>query len=158
MADEDHSLTARYISLTQRLLDGLVMVFGVILIGIFGLLLISSVRQLVVVMASSDPFSSAQILGVIDTVLLSLIVVEVFRNLTAYLKGISVIPIIIDVAILAIGREIIALRVLNTSDAMDVFLYSAAYSILLGVLLAGHYLIKVKEPREELQDATDQVI
>lgn len=150
-------LQERYTTYGQAVLSIFVMIVGVLvlLVGIAGLggVMIQVGRML----HQGALIEPMMVVRLIDTIILLIIVVEILRNIIAYLEHVSVLPVIIDIAILAVARNIIVFRITDQSPSA-VVAEAAAYTLLLIGLAVIYYIVKVKSPREDLQEQTEQLI
>jgi Predicted membrane protein len=109
---------------------------GLFVIGVFDLLV--SLGDLILSGQFVDPFS---VVGLIDTVLTLLIIVEIHRLLLAYIRQDPVIQIVINVGIIAIAREIISFRVAEYGGTSDALFGAAALAVLLLVLVLAFFVL-----------------
>jgi len=106
-------------------------------IGLFDLLL--SLWRLLTSGQFTDPVA---VIGLIDTVLLLLIIVEVHRTLLAYAREQPVTQIVINVAIIAVARKVISFRIEEFESADAAFTGAVAFATLLAVLLVAAVVIR----------------
>jgi len=151
-------LKDRYVAIGSGTLDVLVMGIGLIILVLFGISLLDLILQIIEMTQSGNIYEPLAVLGMVDTVILLLIMVEVFRDIIAYLNDLAILPIIIDIAILAVARNIITFRFGESISGTEALIQAGAYSILLVALVIVYYVVKIMEPREELQDETEQTI
>ena len=109
---------------------------GLFVIGVFDLLV--SLGDLLVSGQFVDPFF---VVGLIDTVLTLLIIVEIHRLLLAYIRQDPVIQIVINVGIIAIAREIISFRVGDYGGTSEALFGAAALAVLLLVLVLAFFVL-----------------
>jgi Predicted membrane protein len=109
---------------------------GLFVIGVFDLLV--SLGDLLMSGQFVDPFF---VVGLIDTVLTLLIIVEIHRLLLAYIRQDPVIQIVINVGIIAIAREIISFRVADYCGTSDALFGAAALAVLLLVLVLAFFVL-----------------
>ncbi|WP_435099217.1 phosphate-starvation-inducible PsiE family protein [Halorubrum sp. N11] len=106
------------------------------LIGVFDLFL--SLYQLLVTGNFTDP---AEVVGLLDSVLLLLIIVEVHRTLLAYAKGQPVLRIVVSAAIIAIARRAISFRLEDYSSGQETLFAALAIAVLVLALTLVYFLL-----------------
>ena len=106
------------------------------LIGVFDLFL--SLYLLLVAGNFTDP---NEVVGLLDSVLLLLIIVEVHRTLLAYAKGEPVLRIVVSAAIIAIARRAISFRLEDYGGGDDTVLAAVAIAVLVLALTVGYFLL-----------------
>lgn len=107
--------------------------------GVYGLAL-----DLGGVLASGEYTDPLAIIGIIDMVILLLLVVEVFRDLMAYIRDEAVLPIVIDIAIISMARKIITFRSTAYATTQDALVTAATYTLLLLASLAAYYFVRIR--------------
>ncbi|MES3517483.1 MAG: phosphate-starvation-inducible PsiE family protein [Natronomonas sp.] len=112
----------------------LVVVFA---IGVFDLLLI--LWDLVASGQFTDPVA---VIGLIDTVLLLLIIVEVHRTLIAIARSEPVTRIVINVAVIAVARQVISFRIGEFDTAIEALAGAGAIAALLLVLTIAIIVVR----------------
>jgi uncharacterized membrane protein (DUF373 family) len=110
---------------------------GLFAIGVFDLLL--RIADLVRTGEITDPNA---VVGLIDTVLLLFIIVEIYQTAVAYIRDESVVRVVIVAGLIAIARKIITFRPETAASSSDAFFEAAALTVLLGVLVVALYLIR----------------
>ncbi|WP_049982843.1 phosphate-starvation-inducible PsiE family protein [Halorubrum sp. BV1] len=106
------------------------------LIGVFDLFV--SLYRLLVAGTFTDP---AEVVALLDSVLLLLIIVEVHRTLVAYARGQPVLRIVVSAAIIAISRRVISFRLEDYGTGQDALLAAAAIAVLVLALSIGYFLL-----------------
>ena len=106
-------------------------------IGVFDLGL--SLYQLVLSGNFTDPIS---VIGLIDTVLILLIIVEVFETVVASSRQEPVVRIVINAALIAVARKIISFRPGEYQTVENAFISSASLTILLLVLIIAFSAVR----------------
>jgi uncharacterized membrane protein (DUF373 family) len=107
------------------------------LIGVFDVTL--SLWDLITSGNFTDPFA---VVGLLDTVLLLLIIVEVHRTLIAYARNEPVVRIVVGAGIIAIAREIISFRISDFETATGALTAAGGFGILLLVLVAAYFVVR----------------
>jgi uncharacterized membrane protein (DUF373 family) len=106
------------------------------LIGVFDLFL--SLYGLLVAGTFTDP---NEVVGLLDSVLLLLIIVEVHRTLVAYAKGEPVLRIVVSASIIAVARRAISFRLEDYGTGEETILAAAAIAVLVLALTVGYFLL-----------------
>ena len=106
------------------------------LIGVFDLFL--SLYQLLIAGNFTDP---NEVVGLLDSVLLLLIIVEVHRTLLAYAKGEPVLRIVVSAAIIAIARRAISFRLEDYDTGQETVLAAIAIAVLVLALTLGYFML-----------------
>ncbi|TKX77268.1 hypothetical protein EXE53_27500 [Halorubrum sp. SD626R] len=106
------------------------------LIGVFDLFV--SLYRLLVAGTFTDP---AEVVALLDSVLLLLIIVEVHRTLVAYARGQPVLRIVVSAAIIAISRRVISFRLEDYGSGQEALLAAAAIAVLVLALSVGYSLL-----------------
>ena len=91
----------------------------------------------------TDP---VEVIGLLDTVLLLLIIVEVHRTLVAYVREEPVIRIVVGAGIVAVAREIISFRVESFDTGQSTLAAAGALAILLVALIVTYMLVCRVDP------------
>jgi len=94
-------------------------------------------------LVSGDFTKPVNVIGLLDTVLLLLIIVEVHRTLLAYAREEPVIQIVVGAAIVAVAREIISFRLddFGSGEGPEVFAAAAALGVLLVTLVVAYFIV-----------------
>ena len=106
------------------------------LLGVFDLFV--SLYLLLVAGNFTDP---AEVVALLDSVLLLLIIVEVHRTLVAYARGQAVLRIVVSAAIIAVSRRVISFRLEDYADGNDALLAAVALGVLVLALTIGYFLL-----------------
>lgn len=110
-------------------------------IGVFDLGL--SLYELIVSGQFTDPIA---VIELIDTVLLLLIIVEVYQTVIAFTRNEDVLRIVINAAFIAIARKVISFRTDEFASIEEALIAAVAFAVLLAVLLAAFFVIRQVEP------------
>lgn len=97
-------------------------------------------------LASGNFTDPDAVIDLIDTVLLLLIIVEVYQTVVAFSRNEPVVRIVINAALIAIARKVISFRLSEFGSVEEAFIAAAAYTMLLAVLLASFYIIRQVDP------------
>jgi len=114
-------------------------------IGVFDLLL-----GLYDLLVSGNFTKPAEVIALLDTVLVLLIIVEVHRTLLAYVREEPVIQIVVGAAIVAVAREVISFRVENFDTGQSTLAAAGALGVLLVTLTLAYFLVCRIEPTADL--------
>ena len=106
-------------------------------IGVFDLGL--SLYELLVSGEFTDPNA---VIDLIDTVLLLLIIVEVFQTVVAFSRNEPVIRIVINAALIAIARKVISYRPGEYASVDEAFVAAGSFALLLAVLILAFLVIR----------------
>ncbi|EMA64160.1 phosphate-starvation-inducible PsiE family protein [Halorubrum lipolyticum] len=106
------------------------------LIGVFDLFI--SLYRLLVAGDFTDPVA---VVGLLDSVLLLLVIVEVHRTLVAYARGQPVLRIVVSAAIIAASRRVISYRLDDYATAEDALLAAVAIGALVLALTVAYFLL-----------------
>ncbi|WP_255151377.1 phosphate-starvation-inducible PsiE family protein [Halorarius halobius] len=126
-----------------ELLTALLMVV-LFAIGVFDLGL--KLYQLIASGRFTDPDA---ILKLIDTALLLLIIVEIYRTVISYVEDLNILPIVINVGLIAMARKIISFRTGKYGTKEEALLAAAAYGFLMLILVASFYLMHRSQQRSD---------
>jgi len=111
-------------------------------IGVFDLLL--GLYELLWTGQFTDPIA---VVGLLETVLLLLIIIEVHRTLLAYARQEPVVRIVIGAAIIAVAREVISFRVEAFEGGDGSLAAAAALALLLIALVVAYVLVRWSDRR-----------
>lgn len=127
---------------SQKALRYLTGALGVFLLILFAIGVFDVGFQIYRLMVSGDFTEVTKIVGLIDTVLLLLIVLEVFRDLESYVKGKNLLPVIVEIGIIAVIRKIITTVASGTGKGLET-IYSSLSSLLLLIgLFTGYFILQ----------------
>ena len=112
------------------------------LIGVFDLFV--SLYRLLVAGNFTDP---AEVVELLDSVLLLLIIVEVHRTLVAYARGKPVLRTVVSAAIIAVSRRVISFRLEDYGTGDEALLAAVSLGVLVLTLTVGYFLLdRVRVP------------
>ncbi|MGQ3329479.1 MULTISPECIES: phosphate-starvation-inducible PsiE family protein [Halorubrum] len=106
------------------------------LIGVFDLFV--SLYRLLVTGDFTDP---VEVVGLLDSVLLLLIIVEVHRTLVAHARGQPVLRIVVSAAIIAASRRVISYRLDEYATVEEALLAAVAIGVLVLALTVAYFLL-----------------
>lgn len=122
-------------------------------IGVYDLGL--KVYQIVAAGKYTDP---DKVIHLIDTALLLLIIVEIYRTVIAYVEDKNILPIVMNVGVVAMARKIISFRTSKYANQGDALVSAAAYGLLMAILIVSFYLLHriQKETEFNIYDAGEE--
>ena len=106
-------------------------------IGVFDLGI--SLYELVSSGTFTDPNS---VIDLIDTVLVLLIIVEVFETVVASSRREPVVRIVINAALIAIARKVISYRPSEYESVQQAFIAASSFTLLLVALIGAFYAVR----------------
>jgi uncharacterized membrane protein (DUF373 family) len=106
-------------------------------IGVFDLAL--SLYELVASGAFTDPNA---VIELIDTVLVLLIIVEVYQTVVASSRNEPVVRIVINAALIAIARKVISFRPGEYESVEAAFVAAGSFALLLAVLVVAFFVLR----------------
>lgn len=111
------------------------------LIGVVNLVV--GLYELIISGSFTDP---AEVILLLDTVLVLLIIVEVHRTLLAYARQEPVIQIVVGAGIVAVAREVISFQVQDFSDTQSALAAAASLGVLILALVVAYFIVRRIEP------------
>lgn len=126
---------------TEVMMDILELLTALLMIFLFGLGVYDlgyKVYELIQNGTYTDP---NQVLKVIDTALLLLIIVELYRTVVAYIEDLNILPIVLNVALIAMARKVISFRTTKYATKGAAVQVALAYGFLLMILVVAFYLV-----------------
>jgi Phosphate-starvation-inducible E. len=111
------------------------------LIGVVNLVV--GLYELIISGSFTDP---AEVILLLDTVLVLLIIVEVHRTLLAYARQEPVIQIVVGAGIVAVAREVISFQVQDFSDTQSALAAAASLGVLILTLVVAYFIVRRIEP------------
>jgi uncharacterized membrane protein (DUF373 family) len=151
-ASEDESVVESTVDLSDGILRGfatqsefvmelLELSTAIIMIILFGIGVFDLGLKLFTMVETGNYTDPDRVVQLIDTALLLLIIVEVYRTIIAYIEDLNILPLVITVAIIAMARKIISFRTSKFPSYDDALLAALTYGFLLLVLIATFYLV-----------------
>lgn len=105
-------------------------------IGVFDLGL-----KLFELVASGHFTQPNKIIKIIDTALLLMIIVEIYRTVIAYVEDLNILPIVLNVGLIAMARKVISFRTGKYGSPEEALITAGAYGLLLVILVGAFYLV-----------------
>jgi len=137
---------SRYASGGEQVMRWLELLAALMLVILFAIGVYDLGLQMYKLLATGSYTDPNAVISVIDTVLLLLIIVEVFQTVVASSRGEPVVQIVINAALIAIARKVISYRPSEFPTLEDAFVASSAYAVLLVVLLAAFWIVRQDGP------------
>lgn len=132
----------RLVDLSELTMEVLELLTGVVLVFLFAIGLYDLGLQIVGAIQSGEVFEIPNVVAFLDTVLLLLIIVEVFRTVVAFTREETIVRIIIDASLVAIARKVIGFNPGNYDTAGDVFVNASAIAVLLLSVIVAFYVVQ----------------
>lgn len=121
-----------------------VVLVGLLLIGVFDL-----VVRIVESIISGEAAEIENVVAFIDTVLLLLIIAEVFRTVIAFAREQSVVRVIVDAALVAVARKIISFRPDTYASSQEALVSAVVIAVLFLTVIIGFFVIRRTLPDPE---------
>lgn len=143
--NEDEPTLERYLrdcaEYSEMVMDVLEVMTAVLMLALFGVGVYDLALKLFVLFETGNYTDPNSVVKLIDTALLLLIIVEVYRTVVAYIEDLNILPLVIHVGMIAMARKIISYRV-GKFDAISEALNAAlAYGFLMIVLIVSFYIL-----------------
>lgn len=143
--NEDEPILERYLrdcaEYSEMVMDVLEVMTAVLMLALFGVGVYDLALKLFVLFETGNYTDPNSVVKLIDTALLLLIIVEVYRTVVAYIEDLNILPLVIHVGMIAMARKIISYRV-GKFDAISEALNAAlAYGFLMIVLIVSFYIL-----------------
>lgn len=133
---------SRLVDVSELVMEVLELLTGVVLVFMFVIGLYDLVVSIVEAIQSGAAFQVDTVVDFIDTVLLLLIIVEVFRTVVAFAREETVVRIIIDASLVAIARKIIGFRPDQYGTTEELFVNAATIAVLLLSVIVAFYVVR----------------
>lgn len=144
-ADIEHRLQA-VAEFSENFMDVLEVLTAFVMVVLFAVGVYDLGLKLYHMMASGTFTDPEKVIKLIDTALLLLIIVEIYRTVVAYIEDLNILPLVVNVALIAMARKIISFRTSKFHAYDDALMAAAAYGLLMVVLVATFFLVhKVQE-------------
>lgn len=132
---------SRAVNASELVMELLELLTGVVLVFLFAIGLYDLGLQIVGSIRSGEVFEIPNVVSFLDTVLLLLIIVEVFRTVVAFTREETIVRIIIDASLVAIARKVIGFNPGTYDTAGEVFVNASAIAILLLSVMVAFYIV-----------------
>jgi len=133
-------------SISEVFMDVLEFVTAVITIALFVIGVFDLGLKIYDLLITGNFTQPDKVVKVIDTALLLLIIVEIYRTIIAYVEDLNILPIVLNVALIAMARKIISFRAGKYDTAMEALTTAGSYGALMLILVVAFYLThKVQE-------------
>lgn len=134
---------------SEGLMDVLELATAAIMVALFAIGVFDLGLKLWTLVVEGTYTDPGKVIKVIDTALLLLIIVEIYRTVVAYIEDLNILPLVVNVALIAMARKIISFRTSKFAAYDDALLAAAAYGLLMLVLVVTFYLV------HHVQEETD---
>ncbi|MFB6070045.1 MAG: phosphate-starvation-inducible PsiE family protein [Halanaeroarchaeum sp.] len=141
MADQFESRIRAYASGSEFLMETLEFATAALMVVLFGIGVFDLGLKLFELIRTGNFTDPNNVIALIDTALLLLIIVEIYRTVVAYIENLNILPLVINVALIAMARKIISFRTGKYHSYDDALLAAASYGFLMLVLIATFYVV-----------------
>ncbi|MFB6156777.1 MAG: phosphate-starvation-inducible PsiE family protein [Haloferacaceae archaeon] len=135
-------------TLSERVMQWLELGAAYFLVALFGIGVFDLGLSLFELMASGRFTDPSAVIDLIDTVLVLLVIVEVYRTVIAFSRNEPVTRIVITAALIAIARKVISYRPGKFATPVEALVTAGALTLLLTVLIGGFYVIRRLDRQE----------
>jgi len=132
----------RLVDASELAMELLELLTGVVLVFLFAVGLYDLVVDIVESIQSGEVFAIPNVVDFLDTVLLLLIIVEVFRTVVAFAREETIVRIIIDASLVAIARKVIGFRPDEYETAGEVFIQASSIAVILLAVIVAFYVVQ----------------
>lgn len=126
---------------SELVMDVLEFVTAIVLVGLFAIGVFDLGLKLWELIESGSFTDPEAVVKVIDTALLLLIIVEIYRTVVGYIEDLNILPLVVNVALIAMARKIISFRTSKFHAYDEALMAAAAYGFLMLVLVAVFYFV-----------------
>lgn len=154
--EPSEELTETYVSLLERLIEGLLLTAATIFLLLFAIGVVDLALQIVGAVQSGRITDPLVVVGFIDTGLLLLIIIEVYETVLAYVHESEtrrIVRLIIYTGVIAMVRKVIIFRTGEYSTTQDALFAAIAYTIIIFGLVG--LLVVERMYGKSLTDALD---
>jgi uncharacterized membrane protein (DUF373 family) len=144
VTEEDEGTTEQFAARAERVMRWLELGAAYFLVVLFAIGVFDLGLSLVDLFTSGNFVDPDAVIDLIDTVLVLLIIVEVFQTVIAFARDEPVIRIVINAALIAIARKVISFRFSEFDNVYtDALIGAGALALLLAVLVGAFYAVRV---------------
>lgn len=122
-------------------MDVLELLTAFIMVGLFAIGVYDLGLKMYLMIVSGTYTDPNAVIKLIDTALLLMIIVEIYRTVIAYVEDLNILPIVLNVGIIAMSRKIISFRTAKYATPRNALLSAISYGVLLIVVVGAFYLI-----------------
>lgn len=131
-----------HVVVTERLMRGVEIVAAYVLVFLFGVGVFDLGLSIADLIRTGAITQTTEVVGLIDTVLLLFIIVEVYRTVVAYAREESIIRIVIATGVIAVTRRVIVFKP-EDFDSPEATLFTAVgLAVLVSALVAALYVLR----------------
>jgi uncharacterized membrane protein (DUF373 family) len=138
-----------HVAVTERLMGSIEIVAAYVLVFLFAVGVFDLGLKIAGLIASGAITETAEVIALIDTVLLLFIIVEVYRTVVAYAREESILRIVIATGIIAVTRRVIVFKPEDFGSANEILFTAVGLAALIAALVASLYVLPT--------DTTDDV-
>jgi len=132
----------RLVDASELAMEVLEVLTGMVLVFLFAVGLYDLAISIFTSIRSGAVFEIPNVVGFLDTVLLLLIIVEVFRTVVAFTRDQMIVRIIIDASLVAIARKVIGFRPDSYDTPEELFVNASSIAILLLSVIVAFYVVQ----------------
>ncbi|PSQ45943.1 hypothetical protein BRD17_00265 [Halobacteriales archaeon SW_7_68_16] len=148
------------VNVSERLIQGVELIAAYVLVGLFAVGVFDLGLQIYGLVQTGGIFDPNGVVGLIDSVLLLFIIVEVYQTIVAYTKQTrqqDIVRIVIYAGIIAMVRKVIVFRTSEYDALADALTAAASYALILAglatvLLVSYRYGDDVTLPAESTPD------
>lgn len=128
-------------AVSEKFMDVLELLTAFIMVGLFTIGVYDLGLKMFKIVTTGTYTDPNAVIKLIDTALLLMIIVEIYRTVIAYVEDLNILPIVLNVGIIAMTRKIISFRTGKYATKSDALISALAYGLLLVIVVAAFYLI-----------------
>lgn len=122
-------------------MDVLELLTAFIMVGLFAIGVYDLGLKMYLMIVSGTYTDPNAVIKLIDTALLLMIIVEIYRTVIAYVEDLNILPIVLNVGIIAMSRKIISFRTAKYANPRSALFSALSYGVLLIIVVGAFYLI-----------------
>jgi len=136
---------ADHVEITERLMGGVEIVAAYVLVFLFAVGVFDLGLTIGDLILSGSITETSEVVGLVDTVLLLFILVEVYRTVVAYTREESVLRIVIVTAVIAVARRVIVFKPADYDSPEAALFTAVGLAVLIGALVVSLYVLQSGE-------------
>lgn len=129
----------------EWIMDYLQLIVSFLLLGLFAVAVYDLGLEMLHFFVTGKIFDPVNVIALLETALLLFLVVEVFRTAVAHLEDLKVLPLVIDVAIIGVVRNIITYRIGAFETLNNALVAAISYAAVLLALIVAFFVIHRQE-------------
>jgi len=138
------------VDVAERAMRLLEVAAGFVLVGLFAVGLLDLLVQTGALVRGGRIASPQAVIGLIDEILLLLVVAEIFRTVTAYVRQRSVLRTVVVAGLIAVTRKVITFNSGAYPTATAAAVSAVGYAVLLLALVAALLVVRRRDARESV--------